>query len=110
MGTNTNYDSAFQAAKTRWESIIKCDLPDIPSREENTNFDWFVGQFHPKRYSGPVDDIVIGYAVKHIDGPKKQLGLAGSAYFRNGNTSPASGRMVFDEADFDIKNKSEYHL
>ena len=102
-GTNSMYDSAFAKAKARWESIIKCDLPDMSQDE---NFDWFAGLLS-QPYNTTVDDIVIGYEIKFIDGQKGILGSAGPIYFRNGKSSPISGRMIFDEDDFAIKSESK---
>ena len=107
MGTNTNFDSAFQAAKLKWESIIKCDLSDRTSSSNGA--DWFSGQFS-QPYTGPVDDVVIGFAMVYIDGtsgPINILGQAGARYHRAGYTSPLSGIMEFDEDDFAIMSQSK---
>jgi len=99
MGNNTDFDSAFEAAKLKWESIIKCDLPDFAANTD-AEFDWFNGQFAPQTFNGPVDDVVIGFAMIYIDGPSNTLGRAGARFLRGGNTSPISGIMEFDEDDF----------
>ena len=61
MGSNTAYDAVFASAKARWESIIKCDLSDRPARSGD---------------SSAVDDVVIGYEFKYIDGTSSVLGFA----------------------------------
>jgi hypothetical protein len=61
MGSNTDYDAVFASAKARWESIIKCDLSDRPARSGD---------------SSAVDDVVIGYEFKYIDGTSSVLGFA----------------------------------
>ena len=94
MGTNTAYDEVFVVAKTRWESIIKCDLSD----EASIGGDWFRGNFN-SNFNGAVDDVLIGYEFKHIDGFSNKLGYAGPTYIRS-TGSVVSGVMVFDEDDF----------
>ncbi len=96
MGMNNAFDSTFDAAKLRWESIIKCDL--VNEASIGGNFDWFRGHFHSK-FNGAVDDVVIGYEFKHIDGFSNILGYAGPTYIRS-TGSVVSGVMVFDEDDF----------
>ena len=96
MGSNTDYDAVFASAKARWESIIKCDLSD----QAATSGDRFAGQFAGKSYSGAVDDVVIGYEFKFIDGTSSVLGFAGARAIRGDTRSPISGIMVFDEDDF----------
>jgi len=108
MGSNTNYDAAFASAKAKWESIIKCDLPDIGAQPEG--FDWFNGQFAPKSYRGSIDDILIGFNLDYIDGVSNILGFAGATFVRNGFSSPISGIMVFDSADFDTMSQNDAEI
>jgi hypothetical protein len=93
-GKNFEYDEIFASAKARWESVIKCDLLDVAP----SNSDWFDG-FLTEGYSGPVDDVVIGYEIVPIDGLNNLLGIAGSPFIRS-TSSPISGVMKFDEVDF----------
>ena len=94
LGDNFEYDEIFASAKARWESVIKCDLLDVPP----STSDWFDG-FLAGGYNGPVDDIVIGYEIVPIDGLDNLLGIAGSTFIRP-TGSPISGVMKFDEVDF----------
>jgi len=95
-GTNTNFDAAFASAKARWESIITGDLI---GEAAGGVADWFGGQLSAS-YSGAVDDVVIGYEMKYIDGLNNILGSAGPYYYRTSTLSPVSGVMSFDEDDF----------
>ena len=52
-----------------------------------------------------MDDIVISYSIKFVDGREKILGYAGAKYVRSG--SPISGIMIFDSTDFDVMSMSE---
>jgi|AntRauTorckE5430_2_1112549.scaffolds.fasta_scaffold01228_5 hypothetical protein len=104
MGSNLTYDAIFEKAKSRWESIIKCDLSDAPGLPANS--DWFSGYFSTT-FNGPVDDVVIGYEFKEIDGVGRTLGFAAATYFREDTRSPVSGIMVFDQDDFDSKSDSK---
>jgi hypothetical protein len=98
MGKPTKFDSLFDAAKRRWESIIINDLPDMSA--QSGGFDWFDGYFKEKSFNGAVDDVVIGYAVDYIDGPGSILGSAGPRYVRTSTRTTISGIMRFDEDDF----------
>ena len=96
-GTNTDYDALFLKAKKRWESIIKCGLSNFGSSED----DWFKGDL-PQPYTGPVDDIVIGYVfqnelVDKIGNP--YFGEAGKRFTRNTGSS-ISGIMRFSLEGF----------
>ena len=94
-GTNTNFDAAFASAKARWESIIIGDLIDF----DPYGVDWFGRQLSGS-YSGAVDDVVIGYEMKYIDGINGVLGSAGPYYRRTESNSTISGVMSFDQDDF----------
>ena len=96
MGQNTKFDSDFLRAKSRWESVIVNDLPDL---EEGIVDDWFGGVFD-KKNNEAVDDVIIGYSIEPIDGSGSVLGMAGPIYARPDLTSAISGIMIFDEADF----------
>lgn len=98
MGTNTDFDAAFSSAKAKWESVIKCGLNDIAGVGNGIS-DWFAGQFSSP-YNADVDDLVIGFSMEPNDGVNGTLGFAGARYLRPGKTSPISGIMKFDEADF----------
>eukprot|EP00978_Attheya_sp_CCMP212_P021534 scaffold62990_cov34-Attheya_sp.AAC.1 len=95
MGTNTAFDEPFAKAKARWESIIKCDLEDIPGGQVT---DWFGGEFSTG-FNGAVDDVVIGYEFRFIDGLDGVLGEAGATFVAS-TGSTISGVMIFDEDDF----------
>ena len=106
MGTNTNYDVAFSAAKAKWESIIKCGLSDVGGGQVS---DWFYNQFS-STFNGPIDDVLIGYSMEYIDGPSNVLGFAAATYYRNGFPSPVSGIMKFDQDDFNNMSQSEFKI
>jgi len=94
-GNNTDFDAAFVSAKARWESIIIGDLNNQPS----IGVDWFRGQLSAS-HMGDVDDVVIGYELKYIDGISGVLGSAGPYYYRTSTNSTVSGGMKFDQDDF----------
>ena len=96
-GSSTKYDDAFEAARTRWESIFVEKLYSFPKQADG--FDWFYGLLS-KGYNDLVDDIVIGYEIGYIDGPGQVLGAAGKLYTRY-DGSTISGRMNFEEMDLD---------
>ena len=96
MGGNNLYDQDFQKAKARWQSVIVNDLPGYP---QGTVDDWFAGQFDTPN-NDAVDDLIIGYEIRPIDGEGAILGQAGPLYYRSGFTSAISGLMIFDEDDF----------
>jgi Ca2+-binding RTX toxin-like protein len=79
------YQTAFQAAATRWGNIITADLPD---------------------YNG-IHDLVINVSMPAIDGVHGILGQAGATLFRPITNLPAMGIMQFDIADvIDMANKN----
>lgn len=106
MGTNTNYDVAFSAAKAKWESIIKCGLSDVGGGQVS---DWFYNQFS-STFNGPIDDVAIGYSMEYIDGPSNILGFAAATYYRNGFPSPVSGIMKFDQDDFNNMSQNDAEI
>jgi hypothetical protein len=81
MGNITTFDSAFQMAKQKWETIIVGDVRDHSSKPGD--FDWFANAWPGLSTNGPVDDILIGYSFEHIDGMGGTLGFAGPVYVRN---------------------------
>ena len=108
MGTNTDFDAAFSSAKAKWESVIKCGFSDIAGVGNGIS-DWFTGQFSSP-YNADVDDLVIGFSMEPNDGVNGTLGFAGARYLRPGKTSPISGIMKFDEADFASMSYSEFEI
>ena len=76
------YQSAFDAAAARWESIIIGDLPDVNN----------------VRY-GLIDDLLIQASVVPIDGKDGVLGRAGPTALRVNLGLPYLGMMQFDSAD-----------
>jgi len=73
------------------------------------NFDWFAGTFDDS-FSGPIDDVVIGYEIGEIDGLHGVLGYAGPTYVRNVGKLPVAGIMKFDIVDFNNMDKSDAEL
>lgn len=52
---------------------------------------------------GYIDDLLIGFSVKYIDGPYNVLGAAGPDYYRSWSTKqPLMGFMEFDSADWTL--------
>ena len=118
MGSDRTYDSSFHKAKSRWEKVILSDLPDVPAQLGLINHDWFDGIFgQGKAVNDPIDDVLIGYSVTHIDGiplnGKNILGQAMPLYVRLTSTLSAptiSGIMIFDKDDFDSLNRIDVEL
>ena len=103
MGDTTNYDTVIARAAKRWEHVIHGDLPR--AFNEN-NSDWFRNKIPGgKQYTAPVvDDVVIGYAIRFLDGPGGILGQAGPIKFRGTSKSQRpyatiSGILYLDAAD-----------
>jgi hypothetical protein len=69
---------------------------DYPARAN----DWFLDILSAS-YTGPIDDVVIGYEMTVIDGPGTILGSAGATAIRGTNGSPIAGIMRFDQDDFE---------
>ncbi|MFV2007950.1 MAG: CARDB domain-containing protein, partial [Longimicrobiales bacterium] len=92
--------AAFEAAKSRWETIIQGDVPDIDfALNPLAAGDCTTGQ---PEVNDLVDDIRIFVKVFEIDGPLGILGQAGFCVARElPNPLPAVGVMSFDEADLD---------
>ena len=92
FGAPSAYDALFQEAADRWASFISRDLPAYGALGK----DWFLGAFCGE-YTGPVDDVVVGYEVGYIDGRYGVLGRAGARYISG--SRPFSGIMKFDAVD-----------
>lgn len=84
---------AFDAAKTRWESVLVGELPDIPVVRSTG----FCGAASP--LDEVVDDLLILAEITTIDGPGGVLGSAGPCLIRRGSDLPVLGQMKFDSAD-----------
>jgi hypothetical protein len=100
---DSRYDEAFDAAARRWEKVVIGDEADSPAGSVE---DWFGGQFS-RPFNGAVDDLVIGYELKTMDGQGGQLGGAGPVFVRQDPRtgtfrSTLSGVMFFDRVDFDL--------
>jgi hypothetical protein len=52
-----------KAAANKWASIITVDLPNAPA-----GTDYTAGEISGYKYTSAIDDVVIFYAVKYIDG------------------------------------------
>lgn len=79
---DAEYQSLFNSAAARWESIITADIPD-----------------HQTSAYGLIDDLVIDATVESIDGRGGILGQAGPDLMRSGSLLPSHGVMMFDSAD-----------
>jgi hypothetical protein len=87
-------DAAFEAAATRWMSIIRDDVPDISvalTVDQCTE--------GSPAFNGVVDDLLIYVDIGPIDGLFNTVGQAGPCIVRNGSLIPTVGSMQFDEAD-----------
>ena len=104
-GMSTRYDALMLQAKARWEQIIKCDLEDVTDlniKVGPSDTDRFA-EVLSKPYSGPVDDMVIGYefVLPKRSGPgilsteTSTLAFAGRTDWRE-TGSTISGYMKFD--------------
>jgi hypothetical protein len=92
--------SAFDAAKQRWEGIVVGNLPAVSVSGLDVNS--CTGE-KLATWSGTIDDLLIFVSVDSIDGPgdgtSNILGRAGPCYTRGGGGLPVIGSMVFDEYD-----------
>jgi hypothetical protein len=79
---NPQYQSAFNNAALRWQSIITGDLPNVTSA-----------------LSGNIDDLLITASVVAIDGAGGVLGRAAPTALRSDSGLPYAGMMQFDSAD-----------
>ncbi len=88
-----DHRAAFNAAVTRWESIITSDIPDI-----------FVdigtgGETDGVKVFGLIDDLRIYARLTDIDGEGGTLGRAGPRLMRGQSKLPIVARMEFDTSD-----------
>ena len=88
-----DHRAAFNAAVTRWESIITSDIPDI-----------FVdirtgGETDGVKVFGLIDDLRIYARLTDIDGEGGTLGSAGPRLMRGQSKLPIVARMEFDTSD-----------
>mgnify|MGYP006897244951 CR=1 FL=1 len=104
------FERTFNWAARRWELVIVGDLPGFSAGRVP---DWFNGAFS-RPFAGPVEDLVIGFALKEIDGVGGTLGRAGGTFFRTRNeggrnvpVSTISGIMEFDLADMSRMDTTE---
>ena len=87
------HQAAFNAAVTRWESIITSDIPDVfVSADEGGTIDGI-------KVFGLVDDLQIYARLANIDGPGETLGSAGPREMREQSKLPIVARMTFDTSD-----------
>ena len=87
------HQAAFNAAVTRWESIIRDDIPDVfVSADEGGTIDGI-------KVFGLVDDLQIYARLANIDGPGETLGSAGPREVRGQSKLPIVARMTFDTSD-----------
>ncbi|GAB5037259.1 pkd domain containing protein [Nannochloropsis oceanica] len=78
------------SAQARWQRIITAEAEDI---NLGASVDLTAGRFPSFSYSGPVDDIIIFYALTTL--PPLVLGSAGPTYLRGDNAQPIAGTMRF---------------
>lgn len=96
----------FQEGKIYRSDFSRKTITERISRAVNTKAsvygvsDWFLGRLSVP-YSGPIDDLVIGYEIAEIDGASGTLGSAGPVYTQTGTSRALSGTMKFDVVDFD---------
>jgi hypothetical protein len=86
--------AAFDAAVTRWQSIVTRGVPDLPVTLAAG--DCLAGA---APFNGTVDDLMIDVAVHPIDGVGGILGQAGPCVASNGDNLTRTGVMEFDSAD-----------
>jgi hypothetical protein len=85
---------AFDDAESRWEDLIRGDLPSIPINVGANS----CGSGSPA-ITETVDDLLILVTLESIDGPGGILGSAGPCFIRTASNLPIVGRMRFDTAD-----------
>ena len=87
---------AFGDAESRWETIIRGDLPDdyafLPANSCGAS----------PALDRPIDDLLIFVTLADIDGPGGIIGQAGPCFLHEVGFLPAIGQMTFDVADLDV--------
>ena len=97
---NDSFQQAFELAAQRWQAVI---IGDLTGFAKGYTTDWFGGTFS-KAYDEAVDDVVIGYELRSIDGIGGTLGQAGPTRTRStgpNKSTTVSGIMIFDLDDFE---------
>ena len=95
IGTPTaTQRSAVESAVSRWRSVIRSGLPDVPMNVA-------AGRCFPEQpaLTETIDDIVIYVEFVAIDGIGKVLGQAGPCYVRTEGGLPIFGQLQLDVAD-----------
>ncbi|MEZ4412098.1 MAG: Ig-like domain-containing protein [Gemmatimonadales bacterium] len=87
--------AVFEAAATRWSTIITGDLTDVNAAGVPAAS---CGDNSPA-LNEVIDDILIFVTLDSIDGPSNILGSAGPCYIRSGTKLSLIGQMKFDTAD-----------
>ncbi|HTS87071.1 MAG TPA: leishmanolysin-related zinc metalloendopeptidase [Gemmatimonadales bacterium] len=92
------YQSAFNAAVTRWETAIAAHTGDV--NVGTLTVDTACGVPPNTVVTGTIHDLLIVVDLDSIDGPGKILGSASPCYLRNGGRNlTLLGVMTFDTAD-----------
>ncbi len=95
-GFTATQQNAFNAAATKWESLI---IGDVADQVANVLADGCtIVSAHPA-VMGTIDDLVILAEIVTIDGAFGILGQAGPCFVRSGNGLPYLGGMQFDVDD-----------
>lgn len=89
--------AAFEAAKSRWASIVRGELPDFDFGPSPLQAGACADQ--QLEVNDVVDDLRIYVVVTAIDGPGGTLGQAGPCVLRPVSELPILGVMQFDVAD-----------
>lgn len=92
----TQDQPVFEAAATRWESIIIGDVEDYDSSRLPEP------PLPGCTYPDVIDDLYICGVIEPIDGSGNQVGSGRANFLRNDNNLPVAGEMVFDVDDLDM--------
>jgi Leishmanolysin len=86
--------SAVESAVSRWRSVIRSELPEVPMNVP-------AGNCFPEQpeLTEPIDDVLIYVSFLEIDGVGKVLGQAGPCYVRTVGGLPIFGQLQLDVAD-----------
>ncbi|KAI8468867.1 MAG: hypothetical protein J3K34DRAFT_294385 [Monoraphidium minutum] len=102
--SDTSQDAAFAAAARRWEQLLVRDAPHYTNAEKRDLtggvFQTFWGVTVPP-YTEDVDDVIMFYCIKPIDGANNALGVGGPIYYRPSYTT-ISAQMIFDSDDIGV--------